>query len=448
MIKKLDFITLEIGSTITKANGFVLVEDAYLSHMAQGFAPTTVEQGNVGIGLYNAIENMEIKSGYSCDSAKVFANSSAAGGLRVTVHGLTLNMTARAAREASLGAGAIIKMVTAGELTSYDEEEIEAIEPNMVVLAGGVDSGAREEVIKNAIRLAAMDLKAPVVYAGNSSLSRAIGNVFRKAGQELIITENVFPEVDVLNVEPLRKAIQNVFSKNIIKAPGMERLSSQTDYPVIPTPGAVMNAATLFAELENDVLVVDVGGATTDVHSVTDGSVEFSNMLTEPEPRTKRTVEGDLGVFVNATNIIEKFDNAENRVFSVKAIPTTDDEKATTKWLCSNAVQTAVKRHCGQLMDLFTPSGKRQIVKGKDLSAIKSVIGTGGALTRVNGGAEVLRSICTGPGKYLLPEPSASIILDKNYLFSAMGTIAVSYPDLVKSTLQKYIDDIKAGKDV
>lgn len=442
MSKLLDFVTLEVGSTITKANGFVKNAGHGLEHVAQGFAATTVEQGNVGIGLFAAIEDLEQTSGYNTDSAEVFANSSAAGGLRVTVHGLTYNMTARAAKEASLGAGAIIKMVTAGELSAFDLEEIEEIKPNMIVLAGGVDFGARDVVLTNAIKIASLDLHVPVVYAGNSAIKRAVENVFKKSGTELMMAPNVFPDVDVLNVDPLRKRMQELFSRHIIHAPGMERLESLTDRPIIPTPGAVLRAAELFAEVAGDVLVIDVGGATTDVHSVTDGSLEYADKLTDPEPRAKRTVEGDLGVFVNAANIIEMAEEEERRGRhgEIKALPDSEIEKEMTRWLCRKAVETGVRRHAGVIADLFTPSGKKQIVKGKDLTAVKWVIGTGGALTRVDGGREILQTVCTGPGKYLLPAPGARILLDANYLFSALGTLSLDYPELVKNTFKRWIE--------
>jgi len=442
MSKQLDFLTLEVGSTITKANGFIKSPDHALMHVTQGFAPTSVLQGNVGIGLLAAIENLEESSGFNTDAAEVFANSSAAGGLRVTVHGLTYNMTARAAKEASLGAGAIIKMVTAGELSEFDLEEIEEINPNMVILAGGVDFGAKEIVLSNAIKLASLDLGVPVVYAGNAALKRAVENIFHKSGTELMIAPNVFPDVDVLNVDPLRKRMQELFSKHIIHAPGMERLESLTDRQIIPTPGAVLKGAEMFAEVAGDVLVLDVGGATTDVHSVTEGSREFADKLVDPEPHAKRTVEGDLGVYVNAANIIEMAEEEERKkhVEAIKAMPATDSEREMTRWLCRKAVETAVRRHAGVISDLYTPSGKKQIVKGKDLSAVNWVVGTGGALTRVEGGEEILRSVCTGPGKYLLPKPSARILLDANYLFSALGTICHDYPDLVRNTFKKWIE--------
>ncbi|MPU17892.1 DNA mismatch repair protein MutL, partial [Acinetobacter baumannii] len=68
------------------------------------------------------------------------------------------------------------------------------------------------------------------------------------------------------------------------------------DGAIMPTPGAVMEATKLLYEIIGDVIVVDVGGATTDVHSVTEGSVEILDILVTPEPKAKRTVEGDLGV--------------------------------------------------------------------------------------------------------------------------------------------------------
>jgi hypothetical protein len=41
-------------------------------------------------------------------------------------------------------------------------------------------------------------------------------------------------------------------------------------------------------------------------------------------------------------------------------------------------VETAAERHCGRLEAVFTPNGQRFIQHGKDLTGIKSVIGTGG----------------------------------------------------------------------
>ena len=78
---------------------------------------------------------------------------------------------------------------------------------------------------------------------------------------------------------------------------GMEKIRSLVDGPIIPTPGAVMEASRLLKEKIGDLITFDVGGATTDIHSVTDGSEEISRILLSPEPDAKRTVEGGSGCF-------------------------------------------------------------------------------------------------------------------------------------------------------
>jgi uncharacterized protein (TIGR01319 family) len=437
-----DTLTIEVGSTITKANAFHLRSDGIFEHLAQGFSATTVGDGDVGIGVDRVMADLEAGLDGGLGDPEIFINSSAAGGLRMTVHGLTQSMTARAAREAALGAGAIIKLVTVGQLDETDLADIQDIQPNIILLAGGVDYGEKKIVIRNAERLAALGLTIPIIYAGNAAIRKPILKIFESAGLETLLADNVFPDVDVLNIEPVRRLIQEVFNRHIIHAPGMGRLGELTDNQIFPTPGAVLRGAELFAEALGDCLVFDVGGATTDVHSVSDGSREWADRMTEPEPRAKRTVEGDLGVFINAENIIALADDSDFnfQIEDLRAVPQTRQEIELTRWLCTRAVETAIRRHAGVVMDLYTPTGKRQIVKGKDLSAVQWVIGTGGALTRIPGGKDILRSICTGPGKYLFPNPDARVLIDRNYLFSALGTMASTYPDEVKCTFQAWVD--------
>ncbi len=440
MSKSRHFLTLEVGSTITKANSFALSAGCFV-HQAQGFAATSIAAGDVGLGVEQAIADLEARHGPLPADRETFVNSSAAGGLRMTVHGLTYNMTARAAREAALGAGAIIKQVTAGALGPYDLDDLREIHPNIILLAGGVDYGEKTTVLQNAEQLAALHLPAPVVYAGNIAIRKHIQRLFAEAGVELLLADNVFPDVDVLNVEPLRKVIHEVFNRHIIHAPGMARLGELTHWGILPTPGAVLRGAELFAEALGDCLVFDVGGATTDVHSVTEGSPEWAARTVEPEPRAKRTVEGDLGVYINAHNVVEMQNDPTwaERLGDLEAIPTTERAKELTRWLCTQAVELGARRHAGVVSDLYTPTGKRQIVKGKDLTAIKWVIGTGGALTRVEGGEDILRRIRTGPGKYLLPRPDAQLLMDRDYRFSALGTLAQAYPEEVKETFRRWV---------
>jgi uncharacterized protein (TIGR01319 family) len=439
---EIEILTIEVGSTITKANGFRRRPEGVFQHLAQGFAPTSVAAGDVGIGVDQAMANLQASSGLKIQKPDIFINSSAAGGLRMTVHGLTHSMTARAAREAALGAGAIVKMVTAGRLGDSDLEEIQSIHPNIILLAGGVDFGEKEIILRNAESLAALHLAVPVMYAGNAAIRQPVRKIFEAAGIETLLADNVFPDVDILNIDPVRRLIHEVFNRHIIHAPGMARLGELTRWSILPTPGAVLRGAELFAEELGDCLVVDVGGATSDVHSVTGGSLEWAAKMTEPEPRSKRTVEGDLGVYINARNIVVMAGDStwEARLPDLQALPSTAQQMELTRWLCTRAVETAIRRHAGMITDLYTPTGKKQIVKGKDLTAVKWLVGTGGALTRVPGGESILRAICQNPGKYLLPPPEARVLIDRDYRFSALGTLAQAYPEEVKATFRSWVE--------
>ncbi|MGD8368592.1 MAG: glutamate mutase L, partial [Desulfobacterales bacterium] len=323
-MKQAEIIVADIGSTITKVSAFGGLDGGDSPcFLGQGLGLTTVSEGDVALGLEAARKDLETRLGVNTRNAVLMASSSAAGGLRMTVHGLTRDMTLRAAREASLGAGAIVTFTTAGRISSDEMEEIQRIRPKIILLAGGVDYGDRDIVMANARALASLNLDTPLVYAGNITVRGEIRRLFEEAGMPVFIVENVYPRIDELNIDPVRKVIQDVFARHIVTAPGMESVRKMVADDIIPTPGAVMRATEILAETLEDVMTVDVGGATTDVHSVTEGSPDLRKLAIAPEPRSKRTVEGDLGVYINASRIVEAAGSELGQVDPVLPIPDT-----------------------------------------------------------------------------------------------------------------------------
>ncbi|MCK5764315.1 MAG: glutamate mutase L, partial [Clostridiales bacterium] len=358
---KIDVLVAEIGSTTTIVNAFNGIGTSAPLFIGQGQGPTTVQEGNVNIGLNQAIDDLKINLNVdTLDYGKLFATSSAAGGLKMTVHGLVYDMTAKAAKEAALGAGANIHLVTAGRLRRTEIKKIKDINPNIILIAGGVDYGERDTAIDNAQIIASLDLKVPVIYAGNIENQEEIKLIFEENGKEdlLFIVENVYPKIDTLNVEPTRKVIQDVFEQHIIHAPGMEHIKELVEGHIIPTPGAVMEASKLLKSDLGDLITVDIGGATTDIHSVTEGSDEIARILLAPEPVAKRTVEGDLGVYINAYNIIniigfkklskdldESEESLKELIESILPIPKNDRQIKLAERLAIEAVILSSHRH-------------------------------------------------------------------------------------------------------
>ena len=452
---KIDVLVAEIGSTTTVVNAFDDIESSNPIFIGQGQAPTSVLEGDVNIGLRGAIE--DLKCNLEIDDLKyneLIATSSAAGGLRMTVHGLVYDMTVRAAKEAALGAGANIKYITAGKLRRTDIKKIVDIKPNIILIAGGVDYGERDTALDNAEKIAELNLAIPVIYAGNIENHEEIKEIFKDSNSELYIVENVYPKIDQLNIEPTRKVIQEVFEKHIIHAPGMQSVRDMVNGPIMPTPGAVMQASKMLYEEIEDLMTIDVGGATTDVHSVTEGSDNISRILINPEPVAKRTVEGDLGLYISMPNVVEmvgkeeiskkigiSMGELENIIDHHKSIPKTDIDIKFAEVLAYYAMITAVKRHAGTIRYLYGPSGKKTVAEGKDLTKVKYIIGTGGALTRLPNKTNIMESIPkNNKGNELLPSDAVKILVDNSYIMASLGVLSKEHPNaalkLMKNSLE------------
>lgn len=476
-----DALVAEIGSTTTVVSAFdglsaeKLAAGATPRLLAQGVAATSVLDGDVTVGVNAARAQIEAATG-SLAPREFLATSSAAGGLRMTVHGLTAKMTAMAAREAALGAGGVVEYQTAGKLRRHDLERIAAARPNVVMLAGGVEGGDVETVLHNAEMLAQVDfaavagaaggdaatvgsgtgaaaaagadatgatghaapiqdrvlaagMKPMVIYGGNSAVCDEASQILHAAGFDVRVTPNVYPGIDELDVVPARAVIHDAFEDHIIHAPGMERIGALVTGRILPTPGAVLVAAETLAETLGDLVVIDVGGATTDVHSVTDGSVEYAALQVEPQPHSKRTVEGDLGTYVSAPHVVEMLAQGERPTRLPPAIPTTPEEIHAALTLAHYAAVTGVQRHAGQLAHLYTPTGRQTVARGRDLTACRWVIGTGGAFTRLPGGEALLFDVRSkNGGDRLLPPKDARCVVDGDYILACGGVLLAHFP--------------------
>lgn len=440
---RVDYIVAEIGSTTTLCTAFSVVSES-INIIAQGKSFTTVLDGDVTIGLKNAISDIESQIGEKLTWNRMLATSSAAGGLKMTVHGLVYDMTVKASKEAALGAGAIIKMVTSGKMRESDIEEIKKIKPNLIMLAGGIDYGERETALYNAKAILDADIDIPMIYCGNTANVNEIKNMFKD--KELYVVPNVYPKVDELNVEPAREVIQRVFEKNIVKAPGMDKIREMVNGSIMPTPGAVMESTKVLYEVFGDLAVIDVGGATTDIHSVTEGSAEILNILVNPEPKAKRTVEGDLGVYINSKNVIELLNLKDLKEYDIETIrnnivpiPQKDIEKDCSEVLCKKAAEIAMARHCGYIKRVFV--GKNSLVAyGKDLSQVKYIIGTGGALSRLPKGREILSSLrYEGKEVSMMPSLESEVLIDTDYIMACAGVLSKENKEFALKLLMKSI---------
>jgi uncharacterized protein (TIGR01319 family) len=366
----------------------------------------------------------------------------------VTV-GLVKELTAEAAKQAALGAGAKLTGTFSFGLTKGDIAEVEALAPDIILLAGGTDGGNSDVILGNAAKLAAA-ITCPVVVAGNREAADEAARLLKAAGKPVTVTENVMPEFGTLNVEPARDAIRQVFIEHIVHAKGIDRAEKMFDAVLMPTPAAVLEGARLLSEgLGNTpglgaLVVIDVGGATTDVHSVATGEPTAEGVIPHglPEPHLKRTVEGDLGMRINAPAIAEAagldtlaeatgldVDGARKILNEITAavdsLPESTEQKRFDQALAEAAVGIAVARHAGTVSIVQTVTGPVSMQTGKDLGSVATVIGTGGVLAHGTHPAASLARALADPAKPQSLRPrDPELRLDGDYLLFACGLLA------------------------
>ena len=467
------YILVDFGSTFTKVTAVDLEKEELLGR-AQ--SPTTIDD-DVNIGYNKAYVQLKEICNFTDDEVKGrYACSSAAGGLKMAAIGLVPALTLKAAQRAALGAGAKVLTAHGFEIDHEIISEIEEKKCDIVLLCGGTDGGNKKVIIHNAQMLADSKITCPILVCGNRAASEEIRTILESKNKNFYITKNVLPTVDTVEVEPAQELIRQVFIEHIIKAKGLDKAKSTFDKDIIPTPSASLETTKLLADGTNNedgigsLLVVEVGGATTNIHSVEKVEPVNSSTIMRglPEPRINRTVEGDLGLRWNARTIFD-FAGQEALIKLVKemdpSIPETDiDPDAYTTMLHNNtehvpqnntealmdtalaraAATIAVERHCGTIKKEYSVVGEVSIQHGKNYLDVKNVLGVGGIFKYGANPDLVLESSLFNPQTpWSLKPQKPNGYLDTEYIFYAMGLLQQSHPDEALRIAKKYIQKIE-----
>ena len=325
------YLLVDFGSTYTKVLA-VDIDAETIVGSAQ--APTTVDT-DIKLGLQHALDALEASCGVDLDAVEGrYASSSAAGGLRMAAIGLVPELTLEAARRACLGAGAKVVCGYGFEVDRSIIQEIESAHCDIVLLCGGTDGGDKRVITHNAQMLARSGVDCPILVAGNRVVNEDVTEILAGKGKRVYSAANVLPSLDIVQVEPAQALIREIFIAHITKAKGLEKAAGLFDHPVVPTPKATLQAAALLADGAGgeaglgSLMIVEVGGATTNIHSVADQSPATPQTFVRglPESRVKRTVEGDLGIRYNAPTIFEHI-GREGFFSRLRALdPAVDDE--------------------------------------------------------------------------------------------------------------------------
>ena len=446
------YITIDFGSTYTKINAF----DRDALRLAASVRKRTTVGTDLMEGFAAGMDDLTRCCGANFENSHCLACSSAAGGLRMVTIGLVPGLTGQAARTAAFGAGAKIVGIFHNVLNQSEIRKIESLAPDILLLCGGTDGGNSTVVKANAEKLSFSRLEAPVIFAGNKTVADEVCQALNSAGKEVAATDNVMPEIGVLDVEGVKQVIREIFIRRIVHAKGLGEVERHIGGAIIPTPVAVLQAAQLLASGTGsqpgfgELMIIDVGGATTDVHSVAAGDPEDAGTLVKglPEPLTKRTVEGDIGVRFCVEGILEAAGMesiagacclsiedvrtyCERITRDLDTLPADETESRIEDGLAGAAVEVAVKRHAGILSKSYTPLGEVSVLRGKDLRKLATVIGTGGVVNQSRHPGRVLSgALHSAADPFSLRPRSPALYTDTNYILFSVGLLREIAPDM------------------
>lgn len=424
-------VLIDIGSTFTKAT----VIDPAGQIVDHSHAATTIDD-DVMTGVATVMGEL---GGGAFDWGLV--SSSAAGGLRMAAVGITERLSGRAGTLAALGAGAKVVATEAGELDDGAVRRIAASAPHLVLLTGGTNGGNVDLLVRNAERLGSLPRVPGFVVAGNIAAADAAVTALQSASAtDIRVVDNVFPAPGEVVVAPTREAVRELFMEHITRAKGLDGVLATFRSDCEPTPLAVSRAVQFLPHSQGEpVVLVDLGGATTDVHSA--GGRQYRQRKVDlPLPEVMRTVEGDLGMRWSAPGALATLSDQRRAELSAgldvdlvqeayrrhrdpQLVPDSAAGRGVDLLLAEACIGVALERHAGRVVIRHHAWGDRHRVAGKDLRGARTLIGTGGIFRHTAEPRKLLgRGLAFARDAFVPTNPE--LIVDTNYTLYAIGLVA------------------------
>jgi hypothetical protein len=458
-------LVVDCGTTTTKAALLDFIAGEYrLATYAE--APSTAYKPweDISAGAVSAIQRVEAISGRALldeqdqpitpergDGSgidRLLIVSSAARPLGVLLVGLIHDVSLASARRAALSTYARIVGVMAAERRSTEQsaigrylggslsgaaradgfaiDAVEAQSIDVILMAGGTDGGASEEVLamaRDSLRAALYPLgsSAPrVLYAGNAELSDQVVALLEDVTSVQTV-DNVRPTLDVEDIGPAHSELDVLFYERHMRTlAGIRRLRMWSPSIILPTARAADYAVRHLARSDENgraVLGVDVGSSSVTV-----------NVAQGEQART--TIRTDLGLGYGLFGLLEQVEMGD----ILRWLPFEMDESEARDRLLNKALsphtipqtwqdlmleQAAARELLRLTLADALPEGTSQ-PGVKALSAWGSIIASGGVLAHVPHPGQAALILLDA----LQPVGMSNLYLDRANLLAALGTVA------------------------
>ena len=338
---------------------------------------------------------------------EVFICSSANGGLTTLIIGVTNSFSLKFATNIAYNSG--INIINTVLYQDIETTSIPSDLIDVVIIVGGINSVS--DIFDERLFKFLENLRySNVVFAGSK-----LDEEFLKSNiKNLVVVENIINNKLHVVEEPLKEYLTNLYQADIMGKEDIKHLYDLTSNQIYSTPYIVNKTLPLidtkFAVV-NPFILIDIGGATTDIHYSKDLSMD--NMVTQNE--YDRLVFKKLGVYKSKESLIFAAKNNEFVYELLAHLKVTEnifneDSPKSLKILMQLAI----------FLVLYKVSDAHPLYIKLKLNLLKSIVLTGG-ITKVLSFEEAVDIISFFYKKILNSDIHPSIIMDYDYDIWTLG---------------------------
>ncbi|MBT3280275.1 MAG: methylaspartate mutase [Campylobacteraceae bacterium] len=341
------------------------------------------------------------------DKEDIYICSSANGGLSTLIIGISESFSLKYATNIAYNSGInIIDTILYRDIDTYS---IPSETIDVVIIVGGIDSVSNIYDQKLLDYLEKINYQN-IVYVGSSSTSEFINNNI----ENLKIMENIIDNKLHMVEDELKDYLTHLYQQDIMGKEDIKHLYEITANQIYSTPYIVNQSLPYINNILENVdpfIVVDIGGATTDIHYSKE--LADDNIITENE--YDRLVFKKLGVYKSRDSLVFSAKNNEF-VYELLAYLNTTENELDKK----NDDSTKLLMRLAIFLVLYKVSHHHKSYLNLKLASLNSIVFTGG-ITKVLNNDEIKEIVSFFYKKILNKKSFPEVVIDNNYAIWTLG---------------------------
>jgi hypothetical protein len=335
--------------------------------------------------------------------------SSANGGLSTLIIGLTNSFSLKYATNIAFNSG--INIIDTILYQNIEDYSVPSDLVDVVIIVGGIDTHAN--IFSSSLYSYLSKLAySNIVFVGSEKDRPAI----MKNISDVVVLPNIVDNRLHIVEEHLKEYLTNLYQQDIVGKEDIKSLYDITANQIYSTPYVVNKALPLIAgrySVVNPFVLLDIGGATTDIHYSKD--LVDDNLVTENE--YDRLVFKKLGVYKSKQSLIFAAQSNEFVYELLMHLKVTENI-----FLEQSEKATKILMQLAIFLVLCKISNYQKSYVNLKLLAINSIVLTGG-ITKVLNAQEIEDIISFFYKKILSSQHKPAAIIDSNYDIWTLGAV-------------------------